>query len=76
MGDEGAVKPGQARDGVCFHRFDGLFVMPQRPALHTHGHPPEAELPDKSEKSPLIREVKEVKEVRDDRPACFVILLS
>ncbi len=27
-------------------------------------------------KTPSIREVKDVREVRDDRPACFVILLS
>ena len=32
--------------------------------------------PIKAKKSPSIREVKEVREVRDDRPACFVILLS
>ena len=25
LGDEGAVMPGQARDGVYFCRFDGLF---------------------------------------------------
>ena len=29
-----------------------------------------------AKKTPSIREVKEVREVRDDRPACFVILLS
>ena len=32
--------------------------------------------PIKAKKSPPIQEVKEVGEVRDDRPACFVILLS
>ena len=36
----------------------------------------DSDYPKKSKKTLPIQEVKEVREVRDDRPACFVILLS
>ena len=57
-------KPRQVVSGCCGQPWLGR----KRPLVDP--------VPTKNKKSLSIQEVKEVGEVRDDRPACFVILLS